>query len=135
MGANIPGKPRVFRQIPYDGQARLEHDAETDRPIERRLAKAQTDLGLEPLPAVFDQADQCDRRSAQARGKLHQAVEFQFRRRVEDPVAAQGGEPVALFPTWEQFIVRHEAITTDTARVRTPSMHLGSNEIDLEPDC
>ena len=49
-------------------------------------------------------------------GKLYQIVECGLWRRVENPVAAQGCEPVALCPGGMQLIVQHEPVTAETTR-------------------
>ena len=77
------------------------HGAEADRAVERRLAHAKAHLGLEPLPALIDQADQGNRSLTGPGGKLHQSVELRLWRRVENPVAAQGSKPVTLLPGQE----------------------------------
>jgi hypothetical protein len=50
----------------------------------------QAHIGLEPLAIVIDQADQGDRRAADGRGGMHQAIEGGLRAAVEhrQPVEA-----------------------------------------------
>jgi hypothetical protein len=59
-------------------------------------------------PTVLNEADESDRCLTGSGGKLHQIVELRLGRRVENPVAAQGCEPVTLFPQGKHFVVRHE---------------------------
>ena len=86
------------------------HGAEADRAVERRLTNPEPHLGLEPLPAVIDEADQCNGSLTGTGGKLDQIIELRFWRRVENPVAAQGCEPV-ISPSRQDAICRSTRAT------------------------
>jgi hypothetical protein len=112
----IAGKTRVLDQIRNDGQSRLEHGAEADRAVEGRLAHPKPHLGHEPLPALVDEADESNGSLTAVSGKLYQIVECGLWWRVENPVATQGCEPVALCPGGMPLIVQHEPVTAGTTR-------------------
>ena len=61
----------------------------------------QAQIGLEPLAIVIDQADQGNRRAADGRGRLHQAIEGGFRPGVEDRQEVEASLPAGLpLPGW-----------------------------------
>ena len=69
-----------------------------DRHIERQLAGADADLGLEPLAVFRDQIDDRDRRVERARRQPGDIVVIGLGRGIEDGVAGQGRQPVARLP-------------------------------------
>jgi len=54
-----------------------------ERGLQRRLANAEADLGLEPLPVDIDQVDDGYRRLAQPRGEFDDIVKVELLRAVE----------------------------------------------------
>ena len=112
----VADKPRVFSQVWNDGHPWQKHGIEADRAIQRRFLDTKTYLGLEPLPASINEADQGNRSLTGASGKLDQIVECRFWRRVKNPVAAQGCKPVTLRPGRLHFVVHHETLTAATTR-------------------
>ena len=79
-------------------QVSLKDGLSAYRDIKRRLADAKADLGLEELPCVFDQVDDCDRSFEDKRRDLGDLVEGRLRRRIEDTVAPQCAEAIGLVP-------------------------------------
>ena len=67
----------------------MQNGSGTDRDLHGRLAQAEADFGLEPLPAILDEIDGSDRCSADLGGQLHQAIEGGLGGGVEDAIAAQ----------------------------------------------
>ena len=106
--ARIEAQPGVARHQRIAGEARIggrvgdEHELVlqdrlgAEGRLERRLAHAQTDLGLEELPPLRDQIDHADRRAADVGGELGDVVEHRLARGVEDVVAVQRLEATRL---------------------------------------
>ena len=61
---------------------------------------SKSHLGLEPLSALINEVDQCDRSITGTGGKVNEAVELRFGRRIKNPVAAETRKPVTLRPSW-----------------------------------
>ena len=55
---------RIGQRVPNDGETGLQDHVRADGRFERRLANAQPNLGLEPLPAFIDEIDDGNRRPA-----------------------------------------------------------------------
>lgn len=60
----VIGKACVLCGVGHDEQPGLQDGVGTDRDVERGLAHAQSDLGLEPLTVAVDEVDHRNRRFA-----------------------------------------------------------------------
>ncbi len=96
------------------------NDVGAERHGPRGLARAETLLGLEPLPVSIHQRDRGDGRVAQQRRKRRECVVGRLRRGVERPVGRQRVEPVALrlVPADADRAVRHGRVHRLAIRIR-----------------
>jgi hypothetical protein len=88
----IAAKARIVQGIGHDHLLLFEQRMATDRVVQRHLARAQADLGLEPLAAARDQVDRGDRRIEELADQAHDVIERTLRRRIEDAVGIEDGE-------------------------------------------
>jgi hypothetical protein len=88
----VGARARVGGEVRNHQQVRLDQRMDAHRLAERRLAGAEADAGLEPLPLGADEAHERRRRIADQAGDLHDVVELGLRRGVENVVARESLE-------------------------------------------
>jgi hypothetical protein len=101
----------VLGGVGDDHHAVLSDGDGTERLAEGDLRYLKAMIGLEPLPVLVHKGDQRHGHVEDACGQLYQVIELGFRGRVEDAVAAQGGQP-ALFGTDRIVICRVDGTRT-----------------------
>jgi hypothetical protein len=97
----------VLGRIGDDEEPWLEKGRGTDGLDEGRLAPAEAQLRLEPLPLFINEADQGDRCLANLRGHTNEVIEVRFRRCVEDAVASERRQPPPFIPLRGYSTMQH----------------------------
>ena len=90
---------RIVLRIVDQKQRVLAHGVVAEGQIPGCLVDSEPDLGLEPLALFVNQADGGHRRPANARRGLHEIVEDDFRRRIQDVEPLQGAQSRIFRPS------------------------------------
>jgi len=86
----VVAKARILQRVGYLEDLLAGDGVGAEGNVTRGFADVQADPALEPLAAVIDQRDQCNRGVAHLRGQRGEVVEGAFFGRIEDFVTQQG---------------------------------------------